>query len=116
MPVSWIDHKGKKILYADFRNQSGPAMIATLEAELVEIRKHGKGVLLLADFRGATTNDDFMTKAKAAGKDLRELSHRSAALGITGVKKILLGAYNAFSGDTLKAFDTEEEAKKYLAS
>jgi hypothetical protein len=114
MPVSWVEHKGKKILYADYRNQSGPAMMLTLEAELIEIRKHGKGVLLLADFRGATTNDDFMTKAKAAGKELRELSHRSAALGITGVKKILLAAYNTFSGDKIKAFDTEDEAKAHL--
>jgi hypothetical protein len=116
MPVSWIEHKGKRILYADYRNQMGPAMVQTLELEIAEIRKHGKGALLLGDFRGSSTNDDFMTKAKGYGKELRDLSHRSAALGISGVKKILLGAYNAFSGDKIRAFDTEEEAKAHLIS
>jgi hypothetical protein len=116
MPVSWIEHSGKRILYADYRNQSGKELLQTLDAELAEMRRAGKGVLLLADFRGASANDEFMSKGKAYGKELRDLTHKSAAIGISGMKKILLSAYNTFTGDKLKPLDSEDEAKGYLVS
>ena len=56
-----------------------------------------------------------MAHAKKLGKEVfAPMTKKAAAIGITGVQKILLQAYNTFSQDKLVLFDTEEEAKEWL--
>ena len=118
MPVNYIQYKGKKILYVDYRNMTGEQTaeaIANLEEEAKEMRTWTKKGLILTDFRNAKASAEYMAHAKKLGKEVfAEKIQKSAALGITGVKNILLQAYNAFSKDKLVPFNSEEEAKEWL--
>jgi hypothetical protein len=118
MPVSYIQHKGKTILYVDYRNMTGEQTkeaIEILEEEARELRTWSQKGLVLTDFRNAKASQEYMTHAKKLGKEVfADKIQKSAALGITGVKSILLQAYNAFSKDKIVPFDSEEEAKEWL--
>jgi hypothetical protein len=48
--------------------------------------------------------------------EAKTIEIRSAALGITGIKKILVKGYNALrsQGEGIQIFDTKAEALKYL--
>ena len=62
------------------------------------------------------THPSLKAYAKKIGAEVvTPRSLKNAALGITGVKKILLQAYNLVCGENaLTPFDTEEEAKEWL--
>lgn len=118
MPVSYIQYKGKTILYVDYRNMTGEQTkeaIAILEEEARVLSSWTQKGLVLTDFRSAKASQEYMAHAKKLGKEVfAEKIQKSAALGITGVKSILLQAYNAFSRDKIVSFDSEEEAKEWL--
>jgi hypothetical protein len=115
MPVSYIQYKGKKILYVDYRNMTGEQGIATLNEEAKEMENWTQKGLVLNDFRNAKASAEFMAHAKKLGKEVFVFKvQKTAAIGITGVQSILLQAYNAFSKDKLVPFATEEEAKEWL--
>ncbi|MBN2351004.1 MAG: hypothetical protein JXD23_00435 [Spirochaetales bacterium] len=116
MNPSWIEYKGKSILYFDYRRVKD-----TLESlrilrkgfELI-IRSDGN-VLILQNFEGAVANDEYMAEVKTLGKTARDKVKKNACVGITGIKRLLLQAYVAFSGEkTLRTFETEEGAKEWL--
>lgn len=115
MPLKYIHHKGKKILFVDFTNQIGDQAIATLDEEAKEMENWtGKG-LILNDFHGAKGSPAFMAHAKKLGKEVFvNTVHKSAAIGLTGLQMILLQAYNNFTKDKIVPFNTEEEAKEWL--
>ena len=115
MPVSYIQYKGKTILYVDFRNMTGDQGIATLDDEAKAMESWTQTGLILNDFRNAKASAEFMAHAKKLGKEVFVTKvKKSAAIGITGVQGILLQAYNAFSKDKLVPFASEEEAKEWL--
>lgn len=117
MPVSWIEYKNKKIIYSDYSNQSGEQILNTLkevEAFYLKLDKQKK-YLSLSTFEGSHVSQDFMKVSKEIGKETFEPRIlKGALIGITGVKKVLLKAYNLFSNSDLTPFDTEEQAKEWL--
>lgn len=118
MPNSIITHKGKKILYSDYRDLTNQADLINVLKEAVEITKSSAGMILrLDDFRGTGVGQEYMASAKVYGKEvLTAKTTKVAVLGITGLKRILMKAYVTFSGEKLAPFNTEEEAKDYLVS
>lgn len=118
MPVTWIEHKGKKILHTDYRNVTDEGEILALLKEATNIIRETPGkIRFLADFRNTNVPSNFMTEVKKNGKNLfKEKAERHAILGVTGIKKVLLKAYVVFSGENIKPFDSEKDAKDYLAA
>ena len=120
MPISFITHKGKEILYCDFRNlNTDEKLIENLELVVKFLRESPEtsSFLVLTDYRGSNVGSDFMESAKKYGKEImNQKTEKGAILGIFGIKKILLKAYTRFSGENLIPFDSEEEAKDYLVS
>ena len=58
---------------------------------------------------------EFMQRAKQLGKEIFDSrTSKSAVLGVTGIKKILLNGYNMIVKNKLEPFDTKEEALEYL--
>jgi hypothetical protein len=55
-----------------------------------------------------------MKVANELGKKTEPLNERSAIVGVTGMKSVLLNTYNFFTGGKLKAYKTEAEAMEYL--
>lgn len=109
-----IQYKGKEILYIDYQNLKESEMIEALnEAERI-ILEDNKLHLQLTNILDAFATPGFMAAAKKFGKKTNPLTDRSAIIGITGVKVLLLRSYNFVSGEKLKDFKTIEEAKDYL--
>ncbi|HOU49871.1 MAG TPA: hypothetical protein PLR10_01560, partial [Smithella sp.] len=108
-------HKGKTILYCDFRNQIGAEAITTLDEEAKEIKTWTRKGLILSDFRGAKASPEFMAYAKKIGKEVfAPMTQKVACIGLSGVQSVLLQAYNTFTADKIIPFKTEEEAKDWL--
>jgi len=115
MPISWIQHQGQKILYVDYRGLSGPALIETLEAAYKTVTESLGGALVLDDFTNAVIDPAFMARAKELGQPKGERkSNRTAAIGVGGLKPILLQGYNVKTGAGIMPFDTKDEALNWL--
>ncbi|MBN2531906.1 MAG: hypothetical protein JXB88_03385 [Spirochaetales bacterium] len=114
----FITYKGHKILYIDHTGLK--------ENEIVENMNHANKImmecsdtklLLIINFTDTFGTEKIMVKLKspdsiAAMKKVK----KTAVLGIVGIKKILLNAYNQFIKQNVRAFNTMEEAQEYLIS
>jgi len=115
MSVKWIEYKGKRILYADFRGLRGKELIETIELEAQMVAAHPTKVLILDNFEGVHTTTAFVERIKQLGKDIiEEKTIKNAVLGITGLKDILLRAYNTFTKGKSRPFGTEADALEWL--
>lgn len=116
MSVKWVEHKGKRILYVDFRNLDEEGMIAQLDVLAKEIANARGELRVLNNFEGTSATAKFMSHAKQTGKEkVGTKVAKSAAVGITGVKEVLLVGYNRFTGRNLESFKTEAQALDWLA-
>lgn len=117
MSLKWMEHKGKRVLYADFRGIDGEPAIQQLGALAKEIDGTPGKLLIMINFEGTRATTKFMSHAKQFGKNtVAPRDIRSAAVGITGVKEVLLKGYNKFTGRILRSFKTEAEALEWLVS
>ena len=115
MSATWIEHKGKQILYVDFRNLRDEKVEETVEEEVRMINNSPIKVLVLANVAGATIAS--LEKLKRVGKaDIHPKIAKSALIGVTGLKEILLRGYNTFTGSSSQAFPSEDAALDWLVS
>jgi hypothetical protein len=117
MSISYISHKGKKILYIDYTNcKTIPETLAVLEEVKNEFLNSTGDWLTLNDFRGGYGSSEYMKKANQYAREIfNQRPAKNAAIGVNGLKKILLQAYNSVVKDKIIPFDTKEEALDYLA-
>ncbi|WP_425392091.1 STAS/SEC14 domain-containing protein [Ekhidna sp.] len=118
MPVSYITHKGRKILYVNFKDMKSKEVVL---ANLEDMKKHyveaSDKIYLLLDVRGTFTDPEVMDRLKHYGKQyFKGKSEKRAVLGVSGIKKIMLKGYALVTNTDVKPFEDEEEAKNYLAS
>ena len=117
MRSTWIEHKGKKIFYQDFsRNFFNSAAV---KAELNEVQKivmaqPKDSVLVLSDFRDTSIGSDLLSSMNAASATTESHVHKTAVLGVVGVKRRLADLLTALTGQPLKYFDDIESAKNWL--
>lgn len=116
MPLTWIEHRGRKILEIDYRGLKEPEMIALLEEAAREFEKQPGGVLSVDRFEKVAVSGPFMDRAKQLGKSVIEPRRAKGAIvgQLGGFATILLEAYNLFSGGKLKPFSDFEAAKDWL--
>jgi hypothetical protein len=116
MSVSYIQHKGKKIMFIDYTQcKTSKETLDVLETVRQEYLKTDEMIISLNDFRDAYGSSEFMKKASELGKELFDKrTYKTAAIGVTGIKKILVNAYNAFMKNKLYIFNTREEALEWL--
>jgi len=87
--------------------------------ETCEILKNSpERVPLLTSFENTTGTTEFMNEVKRLGKEVISLkTTKTALLGISGVKNVLVQGYIFFTGENkLKTFQTEKEALDWLVS
>ena len=117
MRSEWIEHKGKKIFYQDFSKNFYNS--AAVSAELAEVQKIViaqplNSALVLSDFRDTNVGSDLLSKMNAASAATKAYVHKTAVLGVTGVKRKLADLLIAITGQPLKYFDDIEAAKNWL--
>jgi hypothetical protein len=116
MAVSFIQHKGQKILLVDYTRC---ATVQDTIKVLEEVRKvylnSTESFRSLNDFTNAPSNNEYMELVKKYGKELFDTrTIKNAGVGINGIKRILLSAYNLTVKNKLVPFDSREEALEYL--
>ena len=120
MPITTITHKGRNIVFISFEDYDTKYKMVQSAYELRDyvLAQPEEHVLVLMDSTHAKGSREFMSAAKESRLEVRK--HKmtsSAAIGISGVKLVLLKGYNAIvkSGNTVP-FDTKEQALDYLIS
>lgn len=117
MRSTWIEHNGRKIFYQDFSKHFYNS--AAVRAELEEVQKvvtaQPKGsVLVLSDFRDTNVGSDLLASMNAASSATKSHIHKTAVLGVTGLKRKLADILTMLTGQPLRYFDDMEAAKNWL--
>ncbi len=101
MKSKWIDHRGAKILLADYSGFGGvleqlkPEVESASELTLMEPKN---SVLSLVNVDGTSGTPEIMDFLKTAAVRTKPHVRKMAVVGVQGYKKILLRAVTAFSG------------------
>jgi len=116
MSVSYVFHKNKKIMIVDYTKcKTVQDTLDVLEKVRQEYLKTNEMIISLNDFRDAYGSNEFMKRANQLGKELfDQRTIKTAAIGVVGLKKILVSAYNVFVKNKINIFDTKEEALDWL--
>ena len=110
--VSWMEHKGARILYADYSGLSGEEFLRVVEEFKSELLKQTPGsVVTLTNVTGSTVSTDVRDKLTEMREQTKGISKGAAAIGMTGFKK----AIAVFIRRDLHWANTLEEAKDWLA-
>jgi len=117
MRSNWIQHKGKKIFYQDFSKHFFNS--AAVKSELAEVQKivlaePKNSVLVLSDMRDTNIGSDLLPAMNAASTATKNHVHKTAVLGVTGMKRKLADMLTMLTGQPLKYFDDIESAKDWL--
>ena len=119
MKSKWINHKGVKIILADYSGCGGELERLKSEVEYASdltLREPPNSVLSLVDVTGTSGTPEIMDFLKSAAAKTKPHVRKMAVVGVQGYKRILLRAVTAFSGQTIYPCDTIEEAKNWLAT
>jgi hypothetical protein len=117
MRSKWIEYKGKKIFYRDFSDLffNARAVINELvEVQTVVAKEPGNSVLVITNFQDTEISSELMPLLNAASKKTKDHVHKTAVLGVSGIKKSLGDLLSRLTGQQLMYFDTEDEAKEWL--
>lgn len=118
MSVEWIEHKGKRVLLIDHRDADSGGVLANLDTYVQEMANLSPTtqILYLANFEGATINTDVMARLKEVGQLYEKQTEKGAVVGISGIRNILLSAYNRVTGagKNQQLFDNQGDALDWL--
>jgi hypothetical protein len=115
MQYEWRTYKDKEVLYVNYSLLTQDQIIEQILAIAAILRASENKILLLTDYRDTPVTMRVVKEVEEVGRTVfRHKTLRSATLGITGIKKLLLKTYNSLSGDNIIPFDNYEEAVNYL--
>lgn len=114
---SIIDHKGIKILVVNHKESTDELFIDTIkQSEALILKLNNPELRLLVDVRDTEIAKNVVEQFKTTALKIKPVCKKTAVLGVSGLKKILLIAVNTFSGIEAKAFAEENEAKDWLVN
>lgn len=117
MKSKWIEYKGRQILYQDFSgffyNTAGVKEELGLVQELVSSQPRNS-VLILTTFQNTQVGADLMPALNAASAKTKDHVKKTAVIGVGGIKRTLGDLLSRLTGQQLKYFQFEEEAKNWL--
>ena len=115
--VQQITYLEKKIIFVNYSgltNDKEIEFIETIDYATEFMLKHGNNLLILSDFTDSFGSKTVFEKLKQASAIVKPHRKKSAVLGISTTKAILLRGVNLFSQSDLQAFNNIEQAKKWL--
>jgi hypothetical protein len=118
MPAKWIDHKGKRVLYVDFRKLSAQEVLLLMKESDDMVLASPTKVLYLGNIENAAVSREVMGQLRQyADKSVRKKFEKLAILGVSGVMKVFFNAFVAMmdkSSVQVRSFGTEGEALEWL--
>ena len=115
MKSKWIEYHGKKIFYQDFSAlfYNSAAVKEELKAvQEIVLKEPENSVLVLSNFKDTQIGADLMSDLNHASESTKGHVRKTAVLG---VKRTLGDMLTKLTGQSLKYFEFEEEAKNWLA-
>lgn len=117
MRSTWIEYKGRRILYQDFSQNFYNS--AAVKEELAEVQKIVtaeplNSLLVISDLRDTEIAGDLLTAMNAASRLTKAHIRKTAVLGVTGIKRQLGDLLTKLTGQQLKYFDNIDSAKNWL--
>ncbi|MFA5321836.1 MAG: hypothetical protein WC373_04120 [Smithella sp.] len=115
--VSFITHKGVKILYEDFSNgKPGELLPAIEKAKAVISSQPKKSILALVNVQGAGFDMSVTAALKDFVKGNEPYIKCAAIYGVEGLKEVIFKSILTFTGrKNLVLCKTLEEGKEFLA-
>lgn len=110
-----FEHNGYRILLHDYSNLTGDSMMLVLREAAAGVTHRGKGLNILTDVRGTFATRETVDALKKLAHSATPFVRKSAVVGVTRMQRILLDAIRAVTGRQIRAFDTFEEARDWLA-
>lgn len=115
MSIKWIEHKGRHILYSDYRGLSPQQMLEQLELAAQMLEAAPGQSLTLVNYEGVSATREYMNRVKQLGQEVfARKTAKQAILGITGIKVVFHYAYMRARGEGVALFRTEAEALEWL--
>ena len=114
--TSWIEHKGKEILYVDYSGLYDDDLVNATHEVNDFLTKLGKlEIPILVDVRNSYANEKMTVDSlKKKAITAKQYSKKTAVIGVTKTQEVILTVVNMFSGLGVKPFDNLEEAKDWL--
>lgn len=114
--AEFIAYKGVRILDLDVRGEQEveKSIEAFRTAQKLATNESPKSVKLITDVTGAHYDTEGVGVMKAFSKAITPYVKASAAVGVTGIKQIILQSLIRLSGRNIKLFNTREEALEWL--
>lgn len=113
--VQWEEYNGKKYIYLDFKQCSDQQRIAISKIVTRLIGEQNlNSVRLLVDINETTVSVESMRDVKQDWNDVRPHIHKTAIIGIKGVKSILIKVWWSLSDFQTKPCKTKDEALNYI--
>jgi hypothetical protein len=118
MGVSWINYKGKKILFVDYNGANSEKELLNILYEEIEILKdETQRQFILVNIGNSYSTEKYRQEVNRLTKEVvRHKTEKSAIIGMVGIKKLIFGAMIKLSDGHVKLFDNEEDAKKWIVS
>ena len=119
MTLIIIEHNGSQIYFNDWTNLKNPEQFSSKVEESNDntrelITQGKKDILTLTDVTGSFIFGDSVRIIKEASLLANGITKKSATIGLSSAKKLLLNSLNIFAKSNVKAFNTIEEAKDWL--
>lgn len=112
--VSWINHKGKRILYVDFSELKKFDDIIEVIGEAKKEVLGGKDVLVLFNTVGSRGSPAVIKEFNSFLNDSKENIKKDAMYLVSDVHRVFMRSIRVFTGMSLKDFASLDEAKDYL--
>jgi len=117
MKSKWIEYNGKKILYQDFSNFFFNTNAVKEELEQVEsivLTEPKDSILVISNFTNTEITNTLMPILNNASKVTKSHVHKTAVIGVTGLKRTLGDLLSKITGQPLMYFTNEAEAKEWM--
>lgn len=116
--IFWVEKLNKKILVMKFNKLMMKDFINQLNVcfEFIEAQNRND-LLLLFDITDATVFGEALAESKLFAKKIQPFRKKSALIGITGAKRVILQSVLLFAGSSnqVKSFETSAQAELWLA-
>lgn len=108
-------YKGKKIIFANYAGLFQEELLQILDVVKETITSEEEGsVLSLADVTDAHYNNEVMDKLKAMTRDNKPYVKKTAIVGATGLRLMLMKIVLKFSKRNMNIFDNLQKARDWL--
>ena len=115
--VRFVDHQGRRIIFTDLSGldpQQSPAVLDEARRLVATLPKE-RSLLSLLVVRKLRFDPQTIDLMKQIGRANEPWVIATAVVGLTAIGRVLAKVVSTFSGRRYAAFDTEDQAKEWLA-